>query len=203
MKEKSTEYSNIKIDWEKIKDQLAQAERKTITQNLTFDEKRIVLKKRALLLAEESLSSEVVYDTIEVLGFMIGTESYGIELNYVNKVHSLKNLTPLPGLPTYVIGIVNIRGNILPVIDMKNIFEIPKLANAESGKVIVLDVNEGSLGILADELTGLHTIQANEIQLALPTLTGKRAEYLKGITSTQMVILDAQKLASENMSSIN
>lgn len=159
------------------------------------DLQKKVLKERAAALAEEVVKVEESKEKIEILEFLISGEKYGIETQFINKVHLLRDLTPLPGVSVCIVGIINVRGKIAPVIDIKKFFDLPGKEITQLDKVIVVDTEEAFFGILADEVSGINYIPTNKMQTSLPTLTGIRAEFLKGVTVNQLVILDPIKLA--------
>src|SRR5439155_25417175 len=115
----------------------------------------------------------------------------------VREVYPLKELTPLPCTPPFVLGIINVRGKILSVIDIKKFFDLPEKGLTDLNKVIIVHADEMELGILADALLGVRAIPLEELQPSLPTLTGIRAEYLKGVTKDRLVILDTEKILSD------
>lgn len=155
-----------------------------------------ILKERASALAEELVKvEEESKEKIEILEFLISGEKYGIETQFINKVHLLRDLTPLPGVSVCIVGIINVRGKIAPVIDIKKFFDLPGKEITQLDKVIVIDTEEAFFGILADEVSGINYIPTNKMQTSLPTLTGIRAEFLKGVTVDQLAILDPIKLA--------
>ena len=133
----------------------------------------------------------------EVVEFLLTPEKYAIELTYINDVCPLKDLRPLPGTPSFVLGIINIRGQIFSIIDLKKFFELPEKGLTNLNRVIVLSSDEMEFGILADAIIGVRAIPMNAIQPSLPTLTGIRAEYLKGVTEDRVVILDGEKILSD------
>ncbi|KIO48623.1 chemotaxis protein CheW [Nitrosospira sp. NpAV] len=160
----------------------------------TAEETQQILRERALALTQESTLGETVDDGIEVVQFTLAYERYAVESHYVRHVSSLENLTPLPCTPAFVLGIVNLRGEILPVIDLRKLFELPERGLTDLNRIIVLQAGKTVFGILADTVTSVHRIFLADLQLSLPTLTGIRRNYLKGITRERLVILDAAKL---------
>lgn len=158
------------------------------------EEKKKILKARAKALAQETEEKEREEECIEVVEFLLANEKYGIETSYVREVYPLEELTPLPCTPPFVLGIINVRGQILSIIDLKKFFELPEKGLGDFNKVIILRDEKMELGILADLILGVRSIPIAEIQPSLPTLTGIREEYLKGITKEREVILDAKKL---------
>jgi purine-binding chemotaxis protein CheW len=130
--------------------------------------------------------------------FMLAYERYAVESLYVREVCPLENLTPLPCTPAFVLGIVNIRGEILSVIDLKKFFTLPEKGLTDLNKIIVLQAGNMVFGILADAISGMRRIPLSGLQLSLPTFSGIRETYLKGVMSLErMVILDAGKLLTD------
>jgi purine-binding chemotaxis protein CheW len=187
------------IDWQEIgqRMEVARAAIDHVWTPSAEDTKRI-LKTRAQQLAREPVPADSANDHIEVVEFMLAYERYAVESRYVREVCPLENLTPLPCTPTFVLGIVNIRGEILSVIDLKKFFNLPDKGLTDLNKIIVLQAGNMVFGILADAISGMRRIPLSGIQLSLPTFSGIRETYLKGIISLEhMVILDAGKLLTD------
>lgn len=164
---------------------------------LTRSEMTDVLKKRTQWYAQENTEPEQVEERMTVLSFSVGGETYGVETQYVNRVNLIKNLTLLPGTPAFIAGIINVHGKIIPVIDIKIFFELENKENKISDKIIIISVDDADFGILAEEVQGLIEIPHSKIQPILPSLTGVREAFLKGVSDEQMVILDPRKMAND------
>ncbi|PTR05313.1 CheW protein [Nitrosospira sp. Nsp5] len=160
----------------------------------TTEETQRILRARALALAQESTLDETLDEDIEVMEFTLAYEQYAIETRYVRQVAALENLTPLPCTPAFLLGIVNLRGAILPVIDLRKLFELPERGLTDLHRIIVLQSGKILFGILADTVTSVRRILLADLQPSLPTLTGVRRTYLAGITPERLVVLDAEKL---------
>ena len=160
------------------------------------EEKKKILKARAKELARDDRKEKTIEEPIEVIEFLLAHERYGIESCYVREIYPLKELTPVPCTPQFVLGIVNVRGQIVSVIDMKKFFDLPEKGITDLNKVIIIHDETMEFGILADSILGVRTIPIEDIQLPLPTLTGIRVEYLRGVTKEAVVVLDAGKILS-------
>lgn len=184
--------------WDKIHHRL-ETVRKAIERGFapTSEEKKRILKARAKALALEPEDGGAIEAYLEVVEFMLAYENYAIESTYVREVWPLKELTPLPCTPPFVLGIVNVRGQILSVIDMKKFFDLPEKGLTNQNKIIIVHTDEMEFGILADVILGTRSVPLKEIQQSLPTLTGIRSEYLRGVTGERLVILDAAKILSD------
>ena len=161
----------------------------------TSEEKKKILRARAMELAREA-EQETAEETIEIVEFLLAHEKYGIQSSYVREICPLKELTPVPCTPPFVLGIVNVRGQVLSVIDIKKFFDLPEKGLTNLNKVIILRNDKMEFGILADLILGVRFIPVSQIQPSLPTLTGIREHYLKGVTKEHVVILDVEKLLS-------
>ncbi len=157
-------------------------------------EKEKILKARAKTLARETEREEKAEAYLEVVEFVLAYERYAIETVYVREIYPLKEFTPLPCTPPFVFGIVNVRGQILSVIDIKNFFDLPGKGLGDLNKIIILHLGDMEFGILADKIIGTRSIPLKEIQPSLPTLKDIRAEYMRGVTEERVVILDAVKI---------
>jgi len=160
------------------------------------EERKAILKARAKALAQEPSTAQEPEDSLGVVEFSLAHERYAIESSYVREVCPLKDLTPLPGTPPFVLGIINVRGQIFSVIELKKLFDLPEKGLSDLNKVIVVGHGPMAVGILADLVVGVRSIRLRDIQASLPTLTGIRAEYLRGVTRDPVVILDPEKLLS-------
>ncbi|MGR9012268.1 MAG: chemotaxis protein CheW [Gammaproteobacteria bacterium] len=152
-----------------------------------------ILKARAQALA---LAPEQVATTecIEIVTFLLAYETYGIETAWVREVYPLKDLTPLPCTPPFVAGIVNVRGQVVSVIDIKKFFDLPEKGLTELNKAIILSDGVMEFGILADVILEVRSIPLQQIQPSLPALTGIPEQYLLGISSESITVLDANSL---------
>jgi purine-binding chemotaxis protein CheW len=192
------EQRSREIDWGAVHRRL-EAVRTTVERGWTptVEEKKRILQARAKALAQEPAREEAAQEALEVVEFLLAYERYGIESSYVREVYPLKELTPLPGTPSFVLGIINERGQILSVIDLKKFFDLPEKGLTDLNRVIIVRNDHMEFGILADTILGVRAIPFTDLQPSLPTLTGIREEYLKGVTGERVVILDAEKLLSD------
>jgi purine-binding chemotaxis protein CheW len=152
-----------------------------------------ILSTRACALAAEEVRADDA-DHLVVLAFGLGKEIYGIELRYAGGVHPLKDVSYIPGAPDFILGIINMRGKILSVVDLKKTFGLAADASENRKLVILLENTEMEFGLAADSIIGVIRISMDEITASLPTLTGIRSDYLLGVSGDGTVILDGHKL---------
>jgi purine-binding chemotaxis protein CheW len=156
-----------------------------------------ILRARARVLARPPEPAAEPATLLEVLEFRLAQERYAIETRYVREVHPLVDLTRVPCTPPFVAGIVNVRGRVIPVLDLKKLFDLPEQGLTDLHGVILLDGNGLELGLLADTIVDVRTIPVDSVQASLATLTGIRSEYLTGVTGERIVVLDTHRLLSD------
>lgn len=185
------------IDWGCLRQQLDDMRAKVSHVSLpSAEEQKRILKERSHDLAREPKTAVDTRDLLKVVEFELAGERYGLELGSVREVCALKNLTPVPCTPAFVLGIINLRGEIYTVIDLKKFFDLPDTALTDLNKVLIIDGDELRVGILADVICGVRSISREALQSSLPTITGIRAEYLKGVTSDRLIVLEIAKIVS-------
>ena len=187
-----------RIDWREIHRRLENA-KAALTHKAapTAEEKKKILQTRAKALAREPEVDKDGQEQLEIVEFLLADERYAIESSFVHEVYSLQELTPLPGTPLFVAGIINVRGQIVSVVDLKKFFDLPAKGLTDLNRVIILSDGHMQFGLLADAVAGVRRIPLLEMQPPLPTLTGIRQEYLQGVTGQRLVILDAAKILAD------
>ncbi|MFH0735983.1 MAG: chemotaxis protein CheW [bacterium] len=187
-----------KINWEKIKKRVDSLKEVLNLQTiLSPEEKHIILKARAKVLADENEETSCTKKYIDIIEFGLASEKYGIENMYVREVYPLKDFTTLPGLPSFVLGIINVRGQIVSVIDLKKFFNLPWKGIGELNKVIILRNQQMEFGILCDTVYDARSISLDLIQKSPVCANGISADYLKGITEDFTIILDVKKILKD------
>ena len=160
------------------------------------ENKQRILKARAQALAREPVAT-VTEAVIEVVEFSLAAERYGIETSFVREVFPFKELTPVPCTPVFFIGIVNVRGRMVAVVDLKKFFDLPANGLHDLHKVIILHSAGMDLGILADDVGSVRSVPVSQLQTALPTLSGIGQHYLRGVTGERLVVLDAARILGD------
>jgi len=156
-----------------------------------------ILRGRAQALARVPPQGQAEEGVLDVLEFRLASERYAVESRYVQEVQPLKDLTPLPCTPSFVLGIVNVRGRILPVIDIKKLFGLAEQGLTDLHRIVLIRGHGLELGLLADVIVGTRSLRADGLQPSLPTLTGIRADYLRGVNEERLVVLDLDRILTD------
>ena len=159
--------------------------------------KRRLLKARARELAPTPVQESEPGTDLEVIVFALGGERYAVEVSCMREVCPVRDLVPLPCTPPFVAGILNVRGEVVTIIDLKVFFELPAKAITDTTEVLVMRSGEMTFGILADHVSGTRSIPLTAIQPPLTALTGIRAAYLRGVTADETIVLDVGRMAAD------
>ena len=165
----------------------------------SIEQTKKILIDRAKVLAHEDKAETARSESVKVIEFRLANEKYAIESVYIREVLPLKELAVVPCTPPYILGVINVRGQILSIIDLRVFFELPREAATRATKIIVLSSNEMELGIIADAVTGARSISLDQVHVGLLTLTGIREIYLRGVVGNDLVFLDAAKLLADKL----
>lgn len=157
----------------------------------------LLLARAKSLAREKTTAGNDVGDSVEVIEFGLTDETYAFELAHVREVGPLIALTPLPGVPEFILGITCMHGQIIAVVDLRKVFGLPERGLRDSRQVIVLQSATMEFGILAERVAGVRRLPLAGLQPSLPTLTDVRAAYLKGIAPDGTIVLSAAKLLAD------
>lgn len=200
----STENMTPHINWDNIHTRLDEIREKLAKEwTVTEQEKERILLSRTRALASRPEAGPLTGEILEVAGFTLAEERYGIEQQFLKEVYQLKDLTPLPCTPPFILGVINVRGKIITVMDMRKLFDLPEKGLTEQNKVIIAHASGMEAGILADAVSGSRSVPLENLQPALPTHQGIRAEYMKGVTGDQMTILNIEAIFSDEKIIVN
>ena len=134
------------------------------------------------------------------LAFALGNESYGIEIRYVTEIIGIQAITEVPELPEHIRGIINLRGNIIPVMDVRLRFKKPFREYNDRTCIIVIDIREVSIGLIVDRVSEVLSIADTEI-VPPPEASRGTNRYIQGIGKAEgevKLLLDCDKLLHDN-----
>jgi purine-binding chemotaxis protein CheW len=153
----------------------------------------------AQTVVQEPLEQEEDTQKDKFLTFVIGNESYGIEIKYVTEIIGIQPITELPELPEYIRGIINLRGKIIPVMDVRQRFRKPFREYDDRTCVVVIDIDEIYIGLIVDSVAEVLSIPDGEI-VPPPEVNKAGNKYIKGIGKVEnevKLMLDCNKLLNE------
>ena len=135
------------------------------------------------------------------LTFSVGREAYGIEIKFVTEIIGIQDITEVPELPNYVKGIINLRGKIIPVIDVRLRFKKQPKEYNDRTCIVVIEIKDISIGLIVDNVAEVINIDDNNIVPPPDIKTGFHNRYVRGIGKVGnevKLLLDCDKLLNED-----
>lgn len=184
-------------DWQEVH---ARLERARLTMDssgeLQSTEVARILTDRALTLAKPLKDgAPSMEEMIELLVVSLGGERFGIEALYALEAISLRELIPVPCTPAFVLGVVNYRGRILAILDLRRILNLPGEGVMEGSKVVAVEAGGMTLGILVNTVVGTISVLTSKVAPPPEALTGLRLALIRGVTEEFITVLDLHALA--------
>jgi purine-binding chemotaxis protein CheW len=164
-------------------------------KHLSGDKLKAILAERAKALTKSN-HQQTGASTQHVV-FVLANETYGIPIEYIAEVQPLRDVTPVPCTPNFVVGVINIRGSIYSVIDIRSLFGVPSAERTESTKVILVRGGGMELGILADDVKGAASVLLTDVKPVLASHAAAKEEYIQGVTQDMMTILNLDVLLKD------
>jgi purine-binding chemotaxis protein CheW len=156
-----------------------------------------------ILFAENKMTRESAADAhgqMQCITFELNHETYGINVMQVQEVLREIEVAPVPGAPHYVIGIINLRGNVVSVIDARTRFGLPSIERTGMSRIIVIEAHKQIIGILVDSVAEVVDVKLNEIETAPNVGNDESSRYIDGVVSWDdklLILVDLDKLLSE------
>jgi len=147
------------------------------------------------------MTEDIVNNTTEVLSFRLGGEEYAISILKVQEIRGYDAVTRIANTPEYLKGVVNLRGIIVPVIDMRIKFNIGKATYDAFTVVIVLNINNHTIGMVVDSVSDVVTLTPDQIKPAPDLGAGVSGEYLQGLGTVgerMLILLDIDRVLSSD-----
>lgn len=148
---------------------------------------------------DQSIFQEEDTQKGKFLTFILGNEQYGIEIKYVTEIIGIQEITEIPEVPDYIKGIINLRGKIIPVMDVRLRFKKPATQYNDRTCVIVIDIKGISIGLIVDSVSEVLAIPETEI-VDPPAVNNGGNRYIKGIGKVGnevRLILDCNKMLND------
>jgi len=185
------------IDWAALlKRQEAAHASLALNRALSAQEEEALLKARAAELSRRPARTEPE-TVLNCLEFRLSGESYALEMSYVAETLPLTDFTPLFCTPPFVLGIINLRGRIVSIVDLRRFFELPAPGLSDLNRVMVVSNGGMEFGLLADAIVGMRELAASELRPPPATCTGLREEFLAGVTGERLALLNMEKILSD------
>lgn len=138
---------------------------------------------------------------IQLACFRVGSEMYALDIMRIKEVIRPQKMTPIPKAPPFIEGVINLRGAVIPVIDLRKRFDQPVGEEGKKTRIMICAIAGKIIGLLVEEVTEVRRYARREIQPAPRALKGKGAEFFLGVCRRQedlVLLLDLEKILSSD-----
>jgi len=144
-------------------------------------------------------ATQVAIDDEQVVVFDVANESYAVTIARVHEIIRLQTITIIPGAPECVEGVINLRGKVIPVLDLRKRFHLHAQDHTRSSRIVVVEINDQMLGLVVDGVSEVLRISTERIEPPSPLVAGIDSHYLRGIAKLDgrlIVLLDLDQVLS-------
>lgn len=140
------------------------------------------------------------------LTFTVGREDYGLEIRHVTEIICIQKITDVPDMPDYVRGVINLRGKVIPVMDVRKRFRIEERAYDDRTCIVVVNINDTAVGLVVDTVKEVVDIPPKQIETPREVIEGTTQRYIKGlgkVGTDVKILLDVARLVhKDDMASV-
>jgi len=139
-------------------------------------------------------------DVIQWVTFKLDNETYGIRVMQVQEVLRVSEIAPVPGAPHYVMGIINLRGNVVTVINTRSRFGLPQAENDDSTRIVILESDDNVVGILVDGVAEVVDLEKEQIETSPNVGNDESSKYIEGVATLEgelLILVDINKLLTD------
>ena len=152
-------------------------------------------------LAHSSDKSGSVEDLLQLVGFTLGEEDFGVDILSVQEINRVTEITKIPSTPDFVKGVINLRGNVIPVIDLRKRLGMPEREHDKQTRIIVADVEDRTVGLVVDAVSEVIRMDANLVEPPPEIIlgAGDKGRYIKGVGKLDdklLMLLDINSMFS-------
>ena len=148
----------------------------------------------------EALHASRHDDEIQLVTFRIDEEEFGVDILAVQEINRMLQITMVPRAPFFIEGVINLRGKVIPVVNMRTRFNKPQLEPTADTRIVVVNLGQKVIGILVDAVSEVLRLPSSTIEPAPPVVAGIGSEYIKGVGKLNdrlLILLDIDNLLSE------
>jgi purine-binding chemotaxis protein CheW len=136
-------------------------------------------------------------ETVQVVSFKLGSEEYGVEIAQVQEINRMVAVTHVPRAPQFMEGVINLRGQLIPIIDLRARFGMPRVEHTKNTRIVVTDIGAKRVGMVVDSVSEVLRLATDAIEDAPEMITGVDTEYIRGVGKIEdrlIILLDLAKI---------
>ena len=132
-------------------------------------------------MAHSSVHHQLASETVQVVSFRLGSEEYGVHIGQVQEIIRMVEITHVPRAPHFMEGVINLRGQLIPIIDLRTRFGMPRIEATKDTRIIVTEIGTKRVGIVVDGVSEVLNIPLENVEPAPAMVSGVDTEYIQGV----------------------
>ncbi len=148
--------------------------------------------------------TEEYSDSLKSIVFQLNTEEYALPVRYVGSIETMMNITRVPQAPVYVKGVLNLRGVVTPILDLRERFGFLSQEDTESTRIIILKMDDMDVGLIVDAAYDVVNIPQNTIEPPPEVIGSAKVDYIQGVAKFNdrlLILLDLEKVLNKRLAS--
>ena len=136
-------------------------------------------------------------DLLQLVGFQLGNEEYGIDILKVQEINRVTEITKIPQSPDFVEGVINLRGNVIPIIDLRKRFHMPEREHDKQTRIVVGEIDGRTVGFIVDAVSEVIRLPANTVEPPPSIVSDEKSQYISGVGKLEdrlLMLLDIDKI---------
>ena len=142
--------------------------------------------------------------TFQVVSFQLGKEEYGVDIMVVQEIILLGNITHVPEVPEYILGVINLRGNVIPILNLRKRFGLEEVDSTDETRIVVINYEGRTVGIVVDSVSEVLRLTNEQISPAPASLSGGERDYITSLArlgEKLLILLDVDRVLGATDSS--
>ena len=139
-------------------------------------------------------------ETLQLVSFKLGNEEFGVDILQVQEIIRMQNITRVPNAPHFVEGVINLRGRVIPIIDLRKRFDLGDHERDKNTRIMVVKIDNIVVGLIVDEVSEVLRIPADTVEPPPPIVAGIESDFIKGVGKLEgrlLILLDLNKILSK------
>jgi purine-binding chemotaxis protein CheW len=146
---------------------------------------------------QDVVNTENYAEMLQLVSFKIGSEEFGVDILKVQEINRLVQITQVPNAPSFIEGVMNLRGKVVPIVNLRKRFGLPLKEYDKNTRIIVVDLNGKTVGFIVDSVSEVLRVSKNVVEPPPELVSGIDSEYITGIAKLEdrlLILLDLEKI---------
>lgn len=150
---------------------------------------------------QQAKSTEAIDELLQLVSFRIADEEFGVDIIKVQEIIRMVDITRVPNTPHYVIGVINLRGKVIPIIDMRRRLNLKETPYTKDSRIVVVEEENKIVGFIVDSVSEVLRISSSVLEPPPPMVSGISSDFITSIAKLEgrlLILLDLEKVLAKD-----